>query len=273
MSYKAEQVGLDAGSSGLQWLKLGGKLLLYATRATADQLAARHLLSVKLEQAAQPGGVVIMTATASDVNGRSVDDCSACKTTDADGKTLGNDAISLMMKKTATQAKRRAVLSFVGLSCMDETEVDALERAGTQVERLGTPAPQTAAPVAPQPAQIPPASAAAVVKGWLVSLGVKDDKEDLKRVLTNLFRLQPGQKPTPELYAEATEYIQRITHSMGVISRHTLQAALSDYVADSKMGGSAPDFETWALDEYAAVAAYVEQRAKRAEEHNVFEDE
>jgi hypothetical protein len=260
LEYKAIQVGLDVNSSGLQWLTLSGKMLLYATRHTADQLATRHGLSVSVTEQTDHNGVMVVTATAKN-DTRAVDDVSACKITGADGTPVSHDTVSKMVKICVTQAKRRAILSFVGLSCMDETEVDAIEKAGADVHR------ETAAPSVPTP---PAPSAMAAVKGWLISMGVRNDKSSLVEALRFMFRLQPGAKPQPSAYDEALEYIQTIVGSMSVVTPDNLVEALNDAYRFNNVTPNAPPVSQWTLDEYAYLAAALQASAAVSD---AFDDE
>ncbi len=147
LAHKATMLGLKPESSGLRWLVLRGNLTLYASRETCDQLCSTHGISVNIVSQERIEDLYVVTARAQNSEGRFMDDLSAVKWqgTSPDGKPIDP---GIAIKKSVTSAKRRAVLSFVGLSIMDETEVEGLPDAQPYVPPTQQYAPQPAA--APQ---------------------------------------------------------------------------------------------------------------------------
>ena len=124
--YKAvcESVGLNPLTNPFQYLKLNGKLQLYAAKNCTDQLRRIYDVSVTDLSESNVEGVYIVTAKV--VNGKGRIDM-------AKGavpiKGLAGEALSNAIMKTETKAKRRATLSICGLGMLDETEVDSIPGA------------------------------------------------------------------------------------------------------------------------------------------------
>ena len=123
---RCEAAGLDPRATPFQYLKLNGKLVLYATKAATDQLTGTHRLSVTIvSRESDPStGIYIVHARVTFPDGRMVDDCGAVPIKGLQGEPLCNAIL-----KGTTKAKRRAVLSAVGLGMLDESEVDSIHGA------------------------------------------------------------------------------------------------------------------------------------------------
>jgi hypothetical protein len=100
-----------------QYLRLSGRLVLYATKDCTEQLRKKYGVSVDPPVLTELGDAIFVTITARDRDGR----------TDSDiGVVLKSDMqanIANVMKKAVTQAKRRVTLSLCGLGMLDESEV------------------------------------------------------------------------------------------------------------------------------------------------------
>lgn len=120
---RCDAAGLDHRAQPFQFLQLQGKLVLYATRAATQQLAAKHRISTQILSRSTEDGlhVVVVRASAGD---RATDEIGAVSVAGKKGEDLAN-----AMMKAATKAKRRAVLALCGLGEMDETEIDSVPRA------------------------------------------------------------------------------------------------------------------------------------------------
>jgi len=121
-----EHMKLDPISTPLQYIRLSGKLVLYAKKEAAMQLGKVHNISLTVvsTEVSTVGNVstfdVVARATAPD--GTVHDDIGSVVITP---NNIDNDK-----KKAVTQAKRRAVLAITGYGMLDESEVTGL--AGSQ---------------------------------------------------------------------------------------------------------------------------------------------
>jgi hypothetical protein len=135
-----------------------GKLTLYASKGTADQLIAKHRLSVKILRRGFDKEVTcyVVEAQVTFPGGQSVENLGAVFIyEDARGDALPNAVM-----KATTKAIRRTVLSACGLGMLDESEIDSISGAVTAriqqppsplrsaLDDVRRPAP---APVAPAP--------------------------------------------------------------------------------------------------------------------------
>ena len=116
-----EGLGLNPHAQPFAFLRLNGKEILYATRGATDQLAAIHRVTREIID----GPKVI------DLAGTKLAYC-VCRASLPNGrhetstKTLPfTDPINVLMK-CETGAKRRATLSILGLSLLDETELETI---------------------------------------------------------------------------------------------------------------------------------------------------
>ena len=119
-----ESVGINPLTKPFQYIKFQGGLTLYAGRNCTDQLAKGHKISLSVDDGREVQGVWVVRATASDDTGRKADAVGAVSLNGLKGEALANG-----LMKAETKAKRRAVLSFTGLSFLDETEVETIPDA------------------------------------------------------------------------------------------------------------------------------------------------
>ena len=123
---KCEAIGLDATALPFQYMRLSGKLTLYATKACAEQLRAKHGVSISNLEKDQIGDIFVVTVTASLPDGRTDTDLGSVPTNGMNGEKLANAYL-----KAITKAKRRVTLSLLGLGMLDETEVETIAGAQT----------------------------------------------------------------------------------------------------------------------------------------------
>jgi hypothetical protein len=116
-------VGLNPLTQPFEYLTLQGKTILYARRACTDQLRQIHKVSVRITARERVDGIYVVTAQATLADGRTDESIGAVPT---DG--LKGEALSNALMKAETKAKRRVTLAICGLSMMDETEVESIER-------------------------------------------------------------------------------------------------------------------------------------------------
>jgi hypothetical protein len=119
-----ESAGLNPLTKPLEYIKLNGKLVLYALRSCTDQLRAIHGVSVVDMDNEDRDGVHIVTVKVTDKHGRSDMARGAVSVGGLKGEALAN-----AIMKAETKAKRRATLSICGLGLLDETEVETIPGA------------------------------------------------------------------------------------------------------------------------------------------------
>lgn len=127
--YKAvcESVGLNHLTKPFEYIKLNGKLTLYARKDATDQLRKVHGVSItKLEQSITDGLVTVI-AYARDKDGKEDSDMGAVNIAGLKGENLAN-----ALMKCSTKAKRRVTLSICGLGLLDETEIETVPRDVTE---------------------------------------------------------------------------------------------------------------------------------------------
>lgn len=154
----------------------GGKLALYAKKECAAQLRTIHNISVIDMDAEEREGVYTTTVKVQNDKGRMDMDVGSVSIAGLKGEDRGN-----AIKKSATQAKRRATLSICGLGLLDETEVETIPGALSPAPEAagGEPDPQS------PPRQQRPSSASAKRDGvweqFTAKLAEFDDVDALER--------------------------------------------------------------------------------------------
>ena len=124
-------VGLNPLTKPFEYIKLNGKLTLYAKRDCTDQLRSLHGVSVKVLDTVVDDGLYIVRVAAQDKSGRHDEDMGAVPIAG-----LRGDARANAMAKAHTKAKRRVTLSICGLGWLDETEVEDINKAEPPTQSL-----------------------------------------------------------------------------------------------------------------------------------------
>ena len=119
-----ESLGLNPLTQPFQYLQLSGKLVLYATKSCTEQLRQLHGVSITSVTSAQVGDVYVVTAAATDRQGRT-----DCSTGAVSIGGLKGDALANGLMKAETKSKRRVTLSLCGLGMLDESEVETIPGA------------------------------------------------------------------------------------------------------------------------------------------------
>lgn len=119
-----ESVGLNPLTKPFEYIYLSGKLTLYAKRDAADQLRKRHGVSIEKPEIEFAEGLVVVTVTARDSNGRTDSELGAVAIDGLKGEARAN-----AIMKAITKAKRRVTLSLCGLGWLDESEIDSIPDA------------------------------------------------------------------------------------------------------------------------------------------------
>jgi hypothetical protein len=130
-----DSLGLNPLTQPFDYIRLSGKLVLYAKRDAAEQLRKLHGISITDVQAANVGDVYVVTVKAQDATGRTDASTGAVPI-----GTLKGEALANALMKAETKAKRRVTLSICGLGMLDETEVESIApRPPVVVEAPATP--------------------------------------------------------------------------------------------------------------------------------------
>jgi len=123
-----ESLGLNPLTRPFDYIKLNGKLTLYARKDASDQLRKINKVSIKISDSKIEHGIFMVTVEAS-IGDRVDTDLGAVALHGLKGEALSN-----AMMKTITKAKRRVTLSICGLGFSDETEVTDIP--GAEVVKL-----------------------------------------------------------------------------------------------------------------------------------------
>lgn len=110
--------GINPSTQPFQYITLGGKLVLYATRAATDQLRKINGISLVVASRTLNGDLLTVHVRATDKTGRSDEDFGVVSIGGLRGEAAANAAM-----KAITKAKRRVTLSISGLGYLDESEV------------------------------------------------------------------------------------------------------------------------------------------------------
>lgn len=119
-----ESLGLNPLTKPFDYIRLSGRLVLYATRNATDQIRHRYGISVTITSREVVEDTYVVTARATLANGRHDESIGAVPIAQLRGENRSN-----AMMKCETKAKRRVTLSLVGLSTLDESEVDSIPGA------------------------------------------------------------------------------------------------------------------------------------------------
>lgn len=117
-----ESLGLNYLTNPFMFITLQGKLTLYATRGSADQLRKIHGVSISIKSKEVLNGTYIVHVEGKDREGK-FDEATGIVVIDG---LKGNDLANAMMK-AETKAKRRLTLSICGLGFPDESELDTID--------------------------------------------------------------------------------------------------------------------------------------------------
>jgi hypothetical protein len=126
-----ESVGLNPLTKPFDYIKLNGKLTLYALRTCADQLRQLHGVSIKVLSKETIDGLFTVHVGAKDKTGRQDEDIGSVMIAGLRGEAKAN-----AMAKAMTKAKRRVTLSICGLGWLDENEVAGLKGAEAPSQSL-----------------------------------------------------------------------------------------------------------------------------------------
>ena len=133
--------GLNPTTKPFDYLKLNGKLILYANKGCTDQLRSLHRVSIAIVARENVGDVYVVTSRASLPDGRTDESTGAVACAGLRGEALAN-----ALMKAETKSKRRVTLSACGLGLLDESEVETIKGAEKYVEGERPASPVAAMP-------------------------------------------------------------------------------------------------------------------------------
>lgn len=120
-------LGLNPLTQPFEFIRLNGKLRMYAKREAAEQLRKLNGISIVDMTTEALEGVYVVRVKGSDKTGRTDMATGAVPIKGLQGEALAN-----AMLKAETKAKRRLTLSISGLGMLDETEVDSIPAANRE---------------------------------------------------------------------------------------------------------------------------------------------
>jgi hypothetical protein len=135
-------LGLNPWTKPFEFLRLSGKLQLYARKDCTEQLRRLNGVSIRIVSRELVDGVYVVTAQATDRTGRVDESIGAVPVEGLKGEAKANAVM-----KAETKSKRRVTLSICGLGMLDESEVESVKGA----EPVPVDLPPQEAPPAPAP--------------------------------------------------------------------------------------------------------------------------
>lgn len=265
--YKAlcERLRLDPATQPFLPLELNGKVILYASKSATDQLARVWNIdrTITDRQMMTDAGVYVVTVRAELPNGRSEDSTGAVAI--AVNKQVNNkwgtyplqgEQLANALMKAETKAKRRAVLSILGLGMLDESEVEAIPESRKRPSEFG-PA-RTPVSITPKPAPVPdvpadptdPAQAAAVLEVQTLARELNAIAEPDEPKWTKSLILEYAEHRTQEKAATIAELSTETLRTVIADFRERLQARASS----SPAADPDADAEREAIQDYTPEA-------------------
>jgi hypothetical protein len=213
-----DSIGVNPLTQPFQYMKLQGKLILYATRACADQLRKLHGINIEIVSEDVKDGMLIIHTRAKDSTGRVDEDLGVVPFPE----TLRGEVRANTILRCVTKSKRRVTLSIAGLGYLDETEVESIAGAekvppevktvmrpaelstGTRIDRETGEIIETAAPDhAASPGVVDAASPSDTPEGGAAQLSILDMAREAAR---------RGEEPFREFWKHRTrEQREQIT--------------------------------------------------------------
>ncbi len=190
-------VGLNPTTKPFEYLKLNGKLVLYALKGCTDQLRSLRGVSVTIVARENIGDVYVVTARATLPDGRCDESTGAVACAALRGENLAN-----ALMKAETKAKRRVTLSICGLGLLDDSEVDSIPGAArvSSTEPLPVAAMPRSAAVE-QETSDSDGDRENIVALWKMRFEACETPEDFKRMAADC---QAEVKDRPTLLAIST---------------------------------------------------------------------
>ena len=126
-------LGLNPLTKPFAYIRLNGKLILYPLRDATDQIRKVQQISVRITSREMLDESYVVTAMASMPDGRQDESTGVVSMSGIRGEAHAN-----ALMKAETKAKRRVTLSIAGLGWVDESEVDSIPQAQTNVVNIET---------------------------------------------------------------------------------------------------------------------------------------
>jgi hypothetical protein len=211
-----ESLGLNLLTMPLSYLRLNGKLVLYARRDCTDQLRALHKISIEIVSMKTDRDLFTVHVRARDLHGRVDEDVGFAVIGNLKGEALGNAEL-----KAVSKAKRRVTLSICGLGMLDESEVASIPEARTYPVEAA-PAPRMGAEPAPLNASEPRPSAEDIDVLFALAESCREPKEAfgtrLRRILgvdgeTRISKRFLRDTMTVDQFQQAREYYETLLRS------------------------------------------------------------
>ena len=193
-----QSCGLNPLTKPFDYIRLNGKLTLYARKDATDQLRKLHGVSIDDCTREYLDDLIIVTVKGHDDTGRTDVEIGVVSRKDMQG----NFANALM--KANTKAKRRLTLSICGLGWLDETEVETIpDAAPVMVDDEGeiiqnTPKITVEAPK--QPAPKPEFDEENFLRNWSRPAGVQGMSKLNAEKMTDSKGQPYGEKSTKDLF-------------------------------------------------------------------------
>jgi len=149
LSYYAkvcETQGLNPLTRPFDYIRLNGKLVLYAKRECTDQKRKLDGVSIEVVDKRIEDDVFLVTARATNAQGRVDEDMGAVSIAGLKGELRAN-----AMLKAITKAKRRVTLSICGMGMLDESEVESAQLAEREVRPVQSTVMRDTAKALPEP--------------------------------------------------------------------------------------------------------------------------
>ena len=225
------RVGLNPLTKPFDFIKLNGKLVLYANKDATAQLASVNTVSVTIVDKVidKASGVLLVFARASTPDGRQTDQVGGVALFE---KMKGDDVANAWMK-CITKANRRAVLTHCGLGMLDESELETIP--AKNVERL-TVAEPTPLKVPEAPKRLEPAPVVAAAPKDEVVDGAVDEQTEVQGVSGGDFNY--------EGIADRQWLIKEIRNRFPQITKEQLK-----HIADTHKNEHSREFIALALNE------------------------
>src|SRR5688572_26091503 len=124
MYYKSlcEVTGLNPLTRPLEYMRLNGKLIVYARKEASDQLRKRYNVSLTITARELNAFTYTVAARATMPDGRCDESIGVVSIENLKGADLAN-----AFMKAETKAKRRVTFSITGFGALDETEVETIQ--------------------------------------------------------------------------------------------------------------------------------------------------
>lgn len=207
-----ESLKLNPLTRPFEYIRLNGKLTLYAKRDCTDQLRKNYGVSIKIIDRTKIDDIFMVTAEAALPSGRLDASIGAVSIAGLRGEAYAN-----ALMKAETKAKRRVTLSICGLGLLDETEADSISHSHQNESSPKTQQPTLLSNQEPKPqvkvynsdghiteAQQKRLFAIAMKNGWT--------KDSLKSYLKDVYEIEHTKDIPWTKYEMICNHVERGNH-------------------------------------------------------------